>query len=616
RADKAHVEFSAHVEPAEVKAGGEATLVITTKLDKPFHIYKYVPGSDETQYRTLIVPTKKGVVKWGEPLTDAKVHTNNDLGFAVEYHAGEVQWKIPLRVPADTPEGPQELELVMGYMTCTDESCDPPAGLVASGVLNVVKSPGATPLAALTIQEAKSNLAAKQENLATWIDFKADIKGKGDVAAGGAKSTDTQATGGLETGRLSAMTMLFALMGGFILNFMPCVLPVIGLKVLGFVEQAGSSRGEVIKLNLAYVFGICSVMWVLAGITVATSNTFGWGDQFTKFEFKLAMAALVFAMALSFLGVWEIPIPGFATSYKSNQLMQREGVFGAFSKGLFTTILATPCSGPFLGFVFAVTVTLDPVGVFVVYTLVGLGMGLPFLLLCFQPQAVKMLPKPGAWMETLKEALSFPLLLTVVYFVASIGSDYRIATFSTLIAVWFGCWLIGKVPIYADRHVKVKAWSAALATIALWGMLSFSWLGPIKTDMPWEAFSNQRLAALRGEGKTVMIDFTANWCLNCQANSRLAIEVPNVIKLVKANGVAPLLADKTEPSPEIDAKLRELGASAIPFLVVYPADPQADPIILNGTFTQDKLIAALKKAGPSRNGAAANVASRRPANLR
>ncbi len=183
--------------------------------------------------------------------------------------------------------------------------------------------------------------------------------------------------------------------------------------------------------------------------------------------------------------------------------------------------------------VFAVTATLDSVGVFVVYTMVGLGMGLPFIALCLKPDAIKYLPKPGTWMETLKEGLSFPLLLTVVYFVAAIGTEYRIATFSTLIAVWFACWMIGKVPIYADMNTKVKVWSAAIATAVVWGMVSFSWLGPNKTEMPWEPYSATRLAELRKQGKTVMIDFTANWCMNCQANTKFSIEVPQVVNLVK-----------------------------------------------------------------------------------
>lgn len=603
RNKSSHASFTAHIEPAEAKPGSQATLVINVKCDPGYHIYSFVPGEKDPKFKTLIVPTAKGDLQWGEPQASAEPHVDKSQGFDVLWYSGQFQWNIPLKIPSDVKEGPQTLEVALMYLTCTEENCDMPAGFTGKGVLNIVNSPGSAAQSPLELSVAQSaTLAAKQPNVDAWIDFKDEPKhSKSD------EKVLIQATGGLKTGQLTFSTILFALAGGFILNFMPCVLPVIGLKVLGFVEQAGSSRGEVIRLNLAYVLGICSVMWVLAAVTVGMQQifgqTFGWGQQFTIFEFKLAMAALVFAMALSFLGVWEIPIPGFATSYKSNELMQREGVFGAFAKGLITTILATPCSGPFLGFVFAVTATLDGVGVFVVYTMVGLGMGWPFIALCLTPGAVKLLPKPGKWMETLKEALSFPLLLTVVYFVASIGAEYRIATFSTLIAVWFACWMIGKVPIYSDLNVKVKVWSAAIATAVVWGMVSFSLLGPSKTDMPWEPYSSTRLEQLRQQGKTVMVDFTASWCLNCQMNSKFSIEVPQVVRKVEDNSVATLLADKSDESPEIDSKLIELqGTTSIPFLVIYPADPKADPIVLTGTFTKSRLLEALEDAGPSKSG--------------
>ncbi len=601
-----HASFTAHIEPAEAKPGSQATLVVNVKCDPKYHVYAFVPGEKDPTFKTLIVPTQKGDLKWGQPIATSEPHVEKSQGTSVQWHEGEFQWRIPLQIPSEVKEGPQTLEIAMQYLTCTEENCDMPAGFTAKGTLNVAASPGSTARAPMELTATKSySFAAKQPNVATWIDFKSEAKANKTTDDSSAASAKNQATGGLEVGQLSVMTVLFALAGGFLLNFMPCVLPVIGLKVLGFVEQAGSSKGEVIRLNLAYVLGICTVMWTLAGITVAMQQlfgqTYGWGQQFAIFEFKLAMAALVFAMALSFLGVWEIPIPGFATSYKSDQLMQREGVLGAFSKGLFTTILATPCSGPFLGVVFAVTATLDAVGVFVVYTMVGLGMGLPFIALCLKPDAVKFLPKPGPWMETLKEGLAFPLLLTVVFFVAAIGVEYRIATFSTLIAVWFACWMIGKVPVFADFHVKVKVWGAAIATAVVWGMVSFSLLGPQKTEMPWEPYSPGRLAELRQQGKTIMIDFTANWCFNCQTNTKMSIEVPQVIDLVKENGVAALLADKTESSPQIDEKLIELrGTPVIPFLVIYPADPTAEPIILNDLFTKDQLIKALQSAGPSR----------------
>jgi suppressor for copper-sensitivity B len=246
-----------------------------------------------------------------------------------------------------------------------------------------------------------------------------------------------------------------------------------------------------------------------------------------------------------------------------------------------------------------VTLTLAPLGVFAIYTMVGLGMGLPFLVLCLRPSLVKRLPKPGAWMETLKEALAFPLLLTVIYFVAGIGEEYRIATLSTLIAVWFGCWLIGKVPAYARRSLKAQAWSAAIVMIAAWGFISFTFLGPSKSELPWQPYSPDRLATLRDNGKTVMIDFTANWCVNCQWNTLTAIEKPRVAAVLEKNDVVPLLADWTEPSEAIESHMKRLGVKTIPLLVIYPADRSAEPIVLKDVITEKMVIEALKQAGPS-----------------
>ncbi len=589
--EKTHASARVYLENSEVKPGDQTNLVVELIPSKGYHVYIVEAESRTRDFRTLIIPSRKGHLLFGAPTTTAPTTKASIGAEEFEYHSVPVAWRIPVRVPSMTPVGDIDLEVLVGFTTCSDQTCDEPMGLIASGRMKVVSEAGSSERGPFDIKETPHKTVMGHPDLGQWVDFKDEIKQ--ELAE---KEVEIA-----QAGTLSAYTLMAALLGGFILNFMPCVLPVIGLKVLGFVEQAGSSRAEVVKLNLVYVLGILSVMWALAGITVATKNAFGWGEQFTMFEFKLAMAALVFAMALSFLGVWEIPIPGFATSYKSNQLMQREGVVGAYSKGLLTTILATPCSGPFLGFVFAVTLTLDPVGVFIIYSMVGLGMGLPFLVLCFRPSLVKALPKPGAWMETLKEALAFPLLLTVVYFTASIDTDRRIATLSTLIAVWFGCWLIGKVPAYADWNLKVKAWASAITVGVVWGMLSFTYLGPSSSELPWQPYSPERLATLREQGKTVMVDFTANWCINCQMNTKLSIEKPRIASLIEKNDIVPLLADWTDRSELIREQLRRLGSKSIPLLAIYPADPNAEPIILRDTFTESTLLKALNEAGPSQS---------------
>ena len=187
--------------------------------------------------------------------------------------------------------------------------------------------------------------------------------------------------------------LAFAFLGGLILNLMPCVLPVISLKILAFLEQAGESRGRVFLLNVWYSAGLLSVFMVLAAL--AATAGFAWGEQFTLTWFKVAMTAVVFAMALSFLGVWEIPIPGFVGAGRAGQLQTKEGPSGAFFKGVFATILATPCSGPFLGPVFGYLLKQPPYMAYWIFGAVGLGMASPYLTDRRLPQADPFPPQAG-----------------------------------------------------------------------------------------------------------------------------------------------------------------------------------------------------------------------------
>jgi thiol:disulfide interchange protein len=250
---------------------------------------------------------------------------------------------------------------------------------------------------------------------------------------------------------------------------------------------------------------------------------------------------------------------------------------------------------------FGLSLVLSPLNVIVLYLLVGIGMASPFLVLCFYPGFSQLLPKPGAWMDTLKQVLAFPLLLTAVFFVASIDQDHRIATLVLLIVVWFACWLIGKVPGYAEASTLRKAWLTSMATIALGAFLSFHYFGPVDSDLKWVDYNETELARYRAEGKTVMLDFTANWCLNCQINTRVAIDKDGVAEIVQQNDVVTMLADWTDRSEAIREKLEELQSNSIPLLVIYPPDPSAEPILLRDLLTESQVIAALEEAGPSRS---------------
>jgi thiol:disulfide interchange protein len=304
-----------------------------------------------------------------------------------------------------------------------------------------------------------------------------------------------------------------------------------------------------------------------------------------------------------------VPIPGFAQTGTSDKLQQQEGMSGAFFKGIFTTLLATPCSGPFLGPVFGYTLTQPPVVTYIIFLSVGVGMASPYLLIGAFPGLVRALPKPGAWMETFKQIMGFVLLGTVVYLFSTINSDWFIPTLSLMMGVWLACWWIGRVPIYEETSKQVRAWLGGCAAAAIVGYLSFSLLGPVKHLYEWEAYAPDKIAALQAEGKTVMVDFTADWCLTCQTNFRFAINTNRVKEVVEQNQIVPMLADWTDESEEIQQRLAELDSKSIPLLAIYPAGKPGEVVVLRDVISETQLLTALEQAGASKSAAANQTAA-------
>lgn len=592
RSANTHVSWTATIQPSSVQAGGKSSLLITAALDEHYHLYEFVPNDAEVQLRTLILVDKKADLQFASPTTSSPTRTQElGGGTSMRFHEQEVTWEIPINIPITAKSGLREIELWVGYNSCDESHCDPPAGVRFTGTLQVSQEAVASQSSAMIAQGIEFDSVAKNSRLANWIDGAA---------------IDSAAT---DKASLKLWMIAAALLGGFILNFMPCVLPVVGLKLLSFVDQAGNNQRRFVMLNLSFVAGIMTVVCGLAAFNIATKMigwSAGWGEQFNSFPLQVGIVVLLFSMSLSFLGVWDIPIPGFATSKSAGQLMQREGLLGAFYKGLLTTVLATPCSGPLLGAVFGETLKLSAIGSFVVFASVGIGLGLPYLAICLWPSVVRLLPKPGAWMESLKQFLAFPMLLSMVWFMNVLDSQYHIAMLVTLIGVWFGCWVIGRVPSYAESHQKFRMWATVVCGCSIFGLASFKYFGPVTHYLPWQPYSESALNELRNQGKPVMIEFTARWCATCQTNMRLAIDRPEVAKVMKDCDVVPLLADWTDTSPTsassiaIRKKVQELESNSIPLLAIYPADRHAPPIILRDVITQTQLINALQQATENR----------------
>ncbi|NLF09403.1 MAG: hypothetical protein GX594_15700 [Pirellulaceae bacterium] len=529
-------------------------MFVSAKIEQGWHIYSITQpagGPIATRISLELPPGAKLAGKFQPSAPPEKKLEPLFDNMMVESHRGTVVWRAPLEFDSGVDPTALRISGTLTVQPCDANSCLPPRGLPFTAAMSDAPPPAAS-------QTAAEVPLALSEVL---------------------------------------LHLVFAFIGGIILNVMPCVLPVISLKLLAFIQQGGESRGRVFALNVWYSLGLIAVFMVLAAL--AASAGMAWGEQFTLNWFKIAMTGLVFVMALSFLGVWEIPIPGFVGSGKAGELQTREGPSGAFFKGVFTTILATPCSAPLLGPVFGFLLGKPPAMIYGVFAAVGLGMASPYLIIGAFPKLIHYLPKPGAWMETFKQVMAFLLLGTVIYLFSTMAASYYLPVMTLLLGLWIGCWWIGRTPATAAMSVKATAWLGAIVVAVLLGRFAFTVLlwEPI---IPWKPFSPEALQQARADGKTVMVDFTADWCPNCKWNSRWAIERPAVLELLRANDVVPLLADWTDHSPEIKQTLNELGYNSIPLLAIWPAQPPgAEPIVLPDVITQSQLLGALEKAGPS-----------------
>lgn len=621
RDDKYVVQWTAEVDPPNLSAGQMGVIRFTAKPDEGFHVYRV--AIDDAESSTNFVVTEKGDLQIGAPVADKQVISKSIVpNFPpVHYYKGEVSFELPIKAPADTATGLKTVDGMIAYQACTDSSCHKPTALKFTAKVNVGQVDAApTPVEFASAKSADALDAAAETKWVDSIKAEAAPQNAAPPKADAATSDDDEPSVAAADGPPSApvdgsgssfATMLgLAFLGGLILNVMPCVLPVVGLKIMGFVAQAGEDRKRIMVLNLVYVLGIMSVFAILA--VIAAASKFGWGEQFTYFEVKLGLTILMFALALSYLGVWEIPAPGMAGGKASSDLQNREGLVGAFSKGIFATILSTPCSGPLLGYILGATLNYTPLQTIAIMLTVGFGMSSPYLLIGAQPKLVSWLPKPGPWMETLKQSMAFLFLGTVAYFFAQFSDDHKVPVFVTLIAVWFGCWIIGQVPNWAELPKRITAWTTGILAASLISIGAFHYLKP-NDQLAWIDYSEPSLVSLQNQGKTVLLDFSAKWCATCQVNYAVAINTEETrATLDELDGVA-MYADWTDQSEEIKSKLEELNSRSIPLLAIYPGNRPDQPIILRDIVTQQDVIDALRKAGASVN--ASNASKRSPVSV-
>lgn len=405
------------------------------------------------------------------------------------------------------------------------------------------------------------------------------------------------------------IALAFAFLGGLILNLMPCVFPVLSVKVMTLVHDAGASRVGRMRHGLLFAAGVVVSFWALAGLLFglrAAGSSLGWGFHLQSPAVVAILTLMFFALALGMSGVIEV---GSALTRLGGTRSSRSDVDALLTGGL-TVLVAAPCTAPFMGAALGYALVQPPALGLAVFTALGVGLAAPYSVLAATPALLSRLPRPGAWMETLKEALAFPLYATVVWLVwvfgRQVGMNAAAVLLLAITTTGFAAWLAGRAAGASRRGLRVATTAVgSLAVIlSLWASRSAtpspsatSGNGRSSLETPaWEPFSTERVSELRGEGRTVFVNFTAAWCLSCQVNDRVALHTRSVTRAFEEADVALLKADWTSRDPVIADALQSFGRSGVPLYVVYPPDPSSQPEMLPALLTPGIVIEAIGRA--------------------
>lgn len=394
-----------------------------------------------------------------------------------------------------------------------------------------------------------------------------------------------------------------AFLGGLILNLMPCVFPVLFIKGLALVNSGSEERHKLRNHGLVYTAGILVSFWALVAVLLglrAAGASLGWGFQFQSPVFLALMAGLLFFLGLSLAGQFEI---GLSLTSAGGSLAAKQGYTGSFFTGVLAVVVATPCSAPFMGAAVGYALAQPPAITFAVFTALALGLAAPYVALTLQPAWTRILPRPGAWMEVLRQAISVPIFATVIWLAWVLANAYGAAVLAALLASFLllaiAGWFLGRWPAKRWATGVAAVFVLAVIGVTVYGQrfanesaASSSPAGTIAASGAWQPWSAAAVSSYQAQGRAVFVDFTASWCLSCQVNERVALNQPNVQKAFQAGNVVLLRADWTRHDEAITQALTSLGRSGVPAYVLYApgqSSPQLLPEVLTPGIVTDAL---------------------------
>ena len=406
-----------------------------------------------------------------------------------------------------------------------------------------------------------------------------------------------------------------AFLGGLLLNLMPCVFPVLFLKGLALVNSGSEERHKLRAHGFVYAVGIIVSFWSLVAALLAlraAGSKLGWGFQFQSPIFLALMASLLFFLGLSLAGQFEI---GLTLTSAGGSLAAKQGYAGSFFTGVLAVVVATPCTAPFMGAAIGYALAQPAAATFAIFTALALGLAAPYVALTLQPAWTRLLPRPGVWMDVLKQAVSVPIFGTVIWLAWVLANAYGAAVLAALLVGFLllaiAGWFLGRWP--------ARRWSTTVAALIVLGCVALSVFGqklavePESTTSPagaansasaadWQPWSADAVSRNLAQGRPVFVDFTAGWCLSCQVNERVALRQPEVQQAFQNANVALLKADWTRRDEAITQALTALGRDGVPAYALYTpgnSDPQLLPEVLTPGIVTDALSKLPRAAAPT-----------------
>ena len=560
-----------------------STVIVDIVIPDNWHVNANI-AADEFLKPSSIEISAKGIhfgePKWPEPI--------KEYSEALDLENLVFKGYFQIKLPVDSVEAGYDsltTQATFHYQACDNSICLAPSS-VTFGV-------GATGFKSKTQQAPglKKNDDEDQGNAPETLTDPAE-----NLAGGGFTST--------------LILLLSALFGGLILNLMPCVLPVLSLKLFSLIKQAGESRSRLLALGTATTVGILASFWLLAAIVAAVKaggGNAGWGMQFQSAGFIAFMVVILSAFAMSFFGVFEIWLPGSATT-KMDSAGRKNGLLGAFFTGALLVLLSTPCSAPFLGTAMGFAFTASTPVLFLFFTAAGVGLALPYMLVSAFPSVLKAFPKPGAWMVTLQKIMGVLLLGTVAWLlwvVREQAGNFGMAIFAVIafLSVILS-FAIGKIAPPGVTFIREVA--SIVISIILLAVFWFTFAAPkyeaevdaifdaraaqLITEDGWYRYTPELIEDFAKYGRTVFIDATADWCLTCKANEAAVLNRKDFKQAMDSLNVVLVKADWTRETPEVTKLLKSMGKSGVPAYAIYPAGNVSKQIVLPELLTTNAIV--------------------------